>query len=353
MQIIDDFRDILTTGFRSIEHRLQNLNDDEMIPALVKMWKSCYCNIIPYLMAVFLPLDLEFEGHGPLMSPAVARDFWGALPLSSLSNGSRNPTPVPAAYLLGVRRIALTTYRDVMILPRFDKIMHLFSSMNLNNIGNAASRTGYSSSPNHPFTLSSSPNDRPGTSGSLDPAFSSFGSTTTTLLNGSAADSDSQGARSRGVSNVSFGSDQRDAVYAHANAARSGNVGPSSSQRDLNREEALQAVEIVGRMLQCMSVLSSVGIIPGDGSEVRAQREAAARREAAAASNGQAGSAAGSPSGRSRGYSTGMVEDEAAQQKIDGLCRALKLNWLGRGRTGRNRKGFVGTRTRTNMPTVG
>lgn len=343
MQIIEDFRDIITTGFQSIEPRLRNLNDDEIIPALVKMWKLSYLNILPYLMAVFLPLDLEFEGHGPLMSPAAARDFWGALSLSSLSNGGKNPTPVPAYYLLSVRRIALTTYRDVMILPRFDKIMHLFSSMNFNNIGNAAPRSGYSSSPNHPFTLSTSPPDgRPGTSGSLDPAFSSFNSTTTTLLNGSLADSDSVGARSRGVSNVSFGSDQREAVYAHANASRAGNAaGPSSSQRELNREEALQAVEIVGRMLQCMSVLSSVGIIPGDGSEVRAQREAAARN----------GTASGG-SGRGRGYSTGMVADEAAQQKIDGLCRALKLNWLGRGRTGRNRKGFVGAKTKTNMPTV-
>ena len=340
MQIIDDFRDIITTGFRSIEPRLQNLDDVEIIPALVEMWKLCYLKVIPYLMAVFLPLDLEFEGHGPLMSPIVARDFWGALPLPSLSNGSKNPTPVRAYYLLSVRRIALTTYRDIMILPRFDKIMYLFSSMNLNNIGNPASRTGYSSSPNHPFTLSTSPNDRPGTSGSLDPAFASFNSTTTTLLNGSQADSESSGARSRGLSNVSFGSDQRDAIYAHttANTSRGNVAGPSSSQRDLNRAEALDAVETVGRMLQCMSVLSSVGIIPGDGSEVRAQREA----------NGNASGVAG----RARGYSTGMVEDEAAQQRIDGLCRALKLNWLGRGRTGRNRKGFVGARTHTNMPTV-
>lgn len=340
-QIIEDFRDVITTGFQSIELRLRNLNDDEIIPALVEMWKLCYLKLVPYLMAVFLPLDLEFDGQGPLMSPAVARDFWGALPLSSLSNGSRNTIPVPAHLLLSVRRITLTTYRDIMIMPRFDKIMYLFSSMNLNNIGKASPRPGYSGSPNHPFTLSTSPPDgRPGTAGSLDPAFASFNSTGSTLLNGSQADSESVGARSRGVSNVSFGSDQREAVYARANAIRAGNeAGPSSSQRDLNNQGAVDTIDIMGRMLQCMSILSSVGIIPGDGSEVPEQRAAASRGGA-------------SVSGRQRGYSTGMVEDEAAQHKIDALCKALKLNWLGRGRTGRNRKGFVGARTKRDMPTV-
>ena len=35
-----------------------------------------------------------------------------------------------------------------------------------------------------------------------------------------------------------------------------------------------------------------------------------------------------------------------AQAKMEDLAKALKLNWLGRGRTGRNRRGFVGARIR-------
>jgi hypothetical protein len=35
---------------------------------------------------------------------------------------------------------------------------------------------------------------------------------------------------------------------------------------------------------------------------------------------------------------------DEAQGKIEELAKELKLNWLGRGRTGRNRRGFVGTR---------
>ena len=57
-----------------------------------------------------------------------------------------------------------------------------------------------------------------------------------------------------------------------------------------------QVTETVGRMLQCVSVLGSV----------------------------QSG--------------------DEAQAKMESLAKELKLNWLGRGRTGRNRKGFVGAR---------
>lgn len=52
-------------------------------------------------------------------------------------------------------------------------------------------------------------------------------------------------------------------------------------------------------MLQCVSVLSSVGVRAGNDS---------------------------------------------SQEKMEDLGRGLKLNWLGRGRTGRNRRGLVGGR---------
>jgi len=62
-----------------------------------------------------------------------------------------------------------------------------------------------------------------------------------------------------------------------------------------NHEDGM---EIVGRMLQCVSVLAAAG--------------------------------------------TG----DEAQGKVDELGKRLKWNWLSRGRTGRNRKGFVGTKMR-------
>ncbi|KFZ24884.1 hypothetical protein V502_00617 [Pseudogymnoascus sp. VKM F-4520 (FW-2644)] len=351
--IIDDIRDLLATGFLSIDATLRATSDERLIPRLVEMWLFVFTSVLPNLQSVFLPLDLEFEGCGPLMGQTAAREFWGALPISSLSNGGSNPTPVPAHYLLSIRRLVLTTYRDVVILPRFEILQTLFSRLSLESI-NFPSQPSYSQSPILPSSLSTSPPDvRPGTAMSLDPAFSSYGSQSTTLLNGSGAGSDSVGARSRGVSNVSFGSDQREAVYAQSTrpfapspmlsgssfGLSGSTIGATTSQREVNAEDSKHVTDTVGRMLQCMSVLAAVGIIAGDGSEVKVQREVTPTNTGTG--------------GRARGYSTALVEDEVAQDKMDRLCKALKLNWLGRGRTGRNRRGLVGGRMKVAVPGVG
>lgn len=81
-----------------------------------------------------------------------------------------------------------------------------------------------------------------------------------------------------------------------------------SSTHPLNRgqreqkveDSSKQLTETVGRMLQCMSVLASVGV--GGGG------------------------------------------NESSQRKMEELTRGLKLNWLGRGRMGRDRRGLVGAR---------
>lgn len=88
--------------------------------------------------------------------------------------------------------------------------------------------------------------------------------------------------------------------------------------------------ETVGRMLQCVSVLASLGGAGiGTGTGV-----------GAGAGNGGGGGGAAAAEG-----------DE--QAKMEELNRALKLNWLGRGRTGRNRRGLVGGRVERNVPTAG
>ncbi|MCJ1232672.1 hypothetical protein MMC14_000625 [Varicellaria rhodocarpa] len=253
--LIEDLRDFLRTGFWSLEQTVRGIPDDRLVPYLVEMWLFVFGTILPYIQAVFLPLDQEFKGHGTIMTPKEAAEFWG-VPVDVLED--------PLSSELDVRRIVLISYRDHVILPRHDKLKAIFSRLSLENI-NAVSHFS-SGSPGFP---------RPGTAGSLDPGLSSFNSQSSTLLEGSG------GARSRAVSNTS--------------APELPSFAPPPARRQAPPDSS-KVTEMVGRMLQCLSVLASV----------------------------QSG--------------------DEAQTKMEGLAKELKLNWLGRGRTGRNRKGFVGTK---------
>ena len=250
------------------------------------------------MQAVFLPLDLEFAGHGPLMTPETAREFWGAI--SSSSNSE-----IPASQALEVRRIVLTAYRDTVILPRFDTLKTIFSRLSLDSISLAIpAGDGRSVSPDS-FNAG-----RPGTAISLDPSHASYGSQTTTLLGAASSSGDGSGNRSRAISNVSYNSDPASSLGPAMNGSLPPPprpFTPSSTHpllhrgsRERNEDSSNIVTETVGRMLQCMSVLASVGVDGGG--------------------------------------------DESDQGKMEELTRGLKLNWLGRGRMGRNRRGLVGAR---------
>ena len=256
--IIDDLRDMLQTGFYSLDQTLRGVPDQGLVTQLVNLWLHVFGTVLPYMQAVFLPLDLEFKGHGTILSPEEAAEFWGANP-DSTEDAFGNE--------FDVRRIVLISYRDNVILPRHDSLKATFSRLSLESIN--ASVNMNTESPN--------PNGRPGTAASLDPALASYNSQGSTLLGETA------GARSRATSNLSAPD-----LPPFASS-------PARRQAPL---DSSQVTETVGRMLQCVSVLASVQ--SGDDSQV----------------------------------------------KMEDLAKALKLNWLGRGRTGRNRRGFVGARTR-------
>ena len=123
---------------------------------------------------------------------------------------------------------------------------------------------------------------RPGTAGSasLDPFLASFNSQSSTLL------SSESGARSRATSNTSA---PELPPFSPSAARRTAAATPPAQHSD-------HITQTVGRMLQCMSVLAS------------------------------------------------LRSGDDAQRRCEDLVATLKVNWLGRGRTGRQRKGFVGAR---------
>lgn len=361
--IIEDLRDMLHTGFSSLDQTLRKTPEDRLIAALVELWVFTFGSIVPYMQAVFLPLDMEFLGVGPLLSAEQARDFWGGVvsattlaekPSSSTSGGyggSRNEPPrppvAPIGTVLDVRVISLIAFRDIVILPRYDLLKSMMSRSALEFLPQSLASMALSSpvpvpSPGPHSTgfgsqssfgqqpLSTSPSGesmhsfRPGTaqSSNLDPGTASYNSTATTLLPESSAGS-SIASRSRTISNVSFGSSSD----AHSSTAAGGGPRPftpsslnalggdgtqqqqqqpstsNTAAREQNAQDSKNVTQMVARMLQCLSILASVG-------------------------------------------HQGGVQPDEGNRMVEELNKLLKLNWLGRGRTGRNRRGIVGGRVR-------
>jgi len=370
--IVDDLRELLATGFASLDQTLRKTPEDRLIPSLVELWMFTFTGILPYLQAVFLPLDLEFSGSGSLMTPEQARDFWGGIPstnspsetpssLGSTHNYGPGVNVSPASSVLEVRRLILLAFRDIVILPRYETLKAMFSRLSLEFLPQSLASMAlaspvaipspmfnsqvqgqyqqlFSTSPAESSQGSFSLNNvsgtpggypRPNTAMSMDPSVSSFHSAGSTLL----GDVPGSGNRSRAISNVSYGSDNTrpytpNSLYAlgasvpsfSTNNPSGSNAGGASSGsiREQNVEGSKQVTEMVGRMLQCMSVLASVGHVPGSAPT-------------ATSAGGGALSTAGGDEGN---------------QMIEELNKLLKLNWLGRGRTGRNRRGIVGGRVK-------
>ncbi|KAI1078605.1 HbrB-like protein [Whalleya microplaca] len=389
--IVDDLRDLLSTGFASLDHMLRKTPEDRLIPTLVELWVFTFTSILPYMQAVFLPLDLEFSGTGPLLSPEQARDFWGGVPVSS--------SPAPGAYpagpnseahlspvskVLDIRRFVLTAYRDAIILPRYEKLKTIFSRLSLEHLPSSLASLALASPPplnDSLASLSTSPSDasasaRPGTAMSLDPSVASYNSNSTTVFG-----NDSNPSRSRAISNVSYGSGASDPQSAGTgsmlrpftpsqsqsqsqsqirDSAGAGSLSGGlrgeilpipppllGSLREQNVEDSKQVTDMVGRMLQCMSVLASVGT--GTGADANGQGMGLQSGSSGSVSGSGSGSGSGSSSGiaaMAAGIgATGGSADEAGRM-VSELGRLLKLNWLGRGRTGRNRRGMVGGRVK-------
>ncbi|OAG40871.1 hypothetical protein AYO21_04948 [Fonsecaea monophora] len=288
--VIGDLEDLLKTGFLSLNHTLRNAADNSLVPKLVGIWMEVFGKILPFMQAVFLPLDQEFKGRGTILTtPKMAAEFWGALPShesgsklsSSPASGEGADFVVAAGEELEVRRILLISYRDTIVLPRYEVLKSTFSRLSLDSI-NASIMQFENGNRNRG---NSGGSDRPGTAQGTEPTYGSYNSQTSTLLG-----SMTSGGRSRATSNLSVVSNPAQDV-----AFQSFSSPPAARPTD---SSSSHVTETVARMLQCLSVLCSI----------------------------QSG--------------------DEAQNRMEELNKQLKLNWLGRGRTGRNRKGFVGSKVR-------
>lgn len=280
--IIADLRELLGTGFASLNQSLLGVPDEKLVPHLVQIWMLVFGTILPFIQAVFLPLDLEFKGCGSVMNLREANEFWGTVPNGNAMNSATGSG-------LDVRNLVLIAFRDMVILNRYEGLKATFSRLSLESINLGASTPSLSTK--------ASSSGRPGTAASLDPGFGSYGSQSSTMLNTAGSySSDSMSCnRSRATSNTSSNPDQL--IFQSFSPSQR----PTIIHRPAQADTSQVITETVGRMLQCVSVLASV-----------------------------------------------QTGDEM-QDKIETLSKALKHNWLGRGRTGRDRRGFVGAKIRPTM----
>ncbi|KAJ6146497.1 hypothetical protein N7497_008479 [Penicillium chrysogenum] len=291
--IVVDLQELLETGFATLNHSsLIGLPDEKLVPHLVQVWLLVFGTILPFIQAVFLPLDLEFKGCGSLMTSREAGEFWGALPVGGT---------------LDVRSLVLIAFRDCMILNRYDALKATFSRLSLDSINSGFPTLSVTAK-------STGTGGRPGTAASLDAGFGSYTSQSSTLLSTVTDSYSSDGisalanhprptssdSRSRATSNTSSNADPL--FFQSITSPPTSNKRPTVIHRGNTSADSSHVItETVGRMLQCISVLASV------------------------------------------------QTDDASQERIEILSKALKHNWLGRGRTGRDRRGFVGAKIRPVM----
>ncbi|KAF2141266.1 uncharacterized protein K452DRAFT_309052 [Aplosporella prunicola CBS 121167] len=307
--VVEDLNELLLTGFLSLDQTLRHIPDDRLVPKLVEVWDLVFTKILPFMQAVFLPLDLEFRGAG-IMNPREAAGFWGAsLPKRDPDEAADNIKSKAVPTLgeeLEVRRLTLLMFRDSIFLPRHDALMAIFSRLSLENINAGIGDPSYLSETSSHQTSTTTYTHRPGTSISLgaDGFESSQGSSNildSTSTSFSASATFSANTRSRATSNTSAGSFhslptnvQLGHGRSHSNSNATMPPPAASSAASAQPMDSAKVTETVAKMLQCISVLSSIR----SGDE--------------------------------------------PQAKMESLSRELKYNWLGRGRTGRQRQGFVG-----------
>ena len=258
VQLLTDVRKLLEIGLvcsNLLEpHLLADLPDERLLARLVEIWALLFGYTTPYLEAVFLPLQQEFKGAGPIMSARESREFFGLdVPVDSTAAAAAAATAGPLGggpLGLDVRRLIMLAVRDCVVLPVYERLRVLFSRL----------------------------------------------------------------------------------------------------QMDFSRNQE-ESMEVVGRMLQCVSVLAAAGCCTGSAKVSKAPKPSKSSTEGEDVdnSNNKADNAADDgDDADDHGINAGGDEEAQAQAKVEELGRTLKWNWLSRGgRTGRNRRGFVGTKMRT------
>ncbi|BFZ58667.1 hypothetical protein PYCC9005_005731 [Savitreella phatthalungensis] len=97
--VVEDLAELFETGIRSLDNGLTHLSDERLLARLIEIWSFFFAMILPYLEATFLPISIEFTSNpSPYLGNA-----------GNLAN-------------LSINALALSSYRDVLIVPRAKRL---------------------------------------------------------------------------------------------------------------------------------------------------------------------------------------------------------------------------------------
>ncbi|KAG5513205.1 hypothetical protein PMAC_001575 [Pneumocystis sp. 'macacae'] len=111
--LVDELEKLIEVGIKCFDANLLPLSDEKMILRLVELWTFFFSTVLPYIEAIFLPLQIEFE------------DLEWAI-YNYGNNIRENEID------LNIRRITLIGFRDNIIIPLYERLKVIFLKIPLN-----------------------------------------------------------------------------------------------------------------------------------------------------------------------------------------------------------------------------
>ncbi|KAK9459790.1 HbrB-like-domain-containing protein [Lipomyces oligophaga] len=109
--LISEVRDIVKLGVSVFDTTSQALSysDSDLVEHVTQLWRFYYTAVVPYMCAVFLPLQLEFEGDGVILSKSGAAKFW-------------EKQKVQPPEMNNTKKMVLASFRDWIVLPLYNRL---------------------------------------------------------------------------------------------------------------------------------------------------------------------------------------------------------------------------------------
>ncbi|KAK9432670.1 HbrB-like-domain-containing protein [Lipomyces doorenjongii] len=114
--LINEVRDLLRLGISAFDPapQVQSITDNVLVEHVGDLWQFFQASVLPYIQAVFVPLQLEFEGIGNVMTQEQASKFW-------------ERQKVQPTKFNNIKIMALVSFRDWIVLPLYIRLKHAFS----------------------------------------------------------------------------------------------------------------------------------------------------------------------------------------------------------------------------------